>query len=287
MRFRRPNFFALTTVLFMTSPLVFAQTNLTPNADAKKFTSADGKAAIYEISYPVEKSDKPKISSVRIRVEDSKIKAFDLEWSPKPDASKRTDLPVKRKVAENFRRFMEFARETSPSPSLELVTLVSLPGGRFYKVSSAEPLLEKMPANKVSVPQKEELKREWNKYFFGFENGDASLFETKGDPSVVKSSDLLTEIKADTLYGAHNSQALQTFQDHATLIAQAVRAYGTIEKGFAKNKIQFEGFPQNLPVQDFNLPEFIKGGIDEELKSRSSTVATKPPTKNNRNNNKK
>jgi len=275
----KTTFYSFMAVFFFIGAIAFADTKLSPNAEAKKTKSADGKALIYEISYPVVKSETPQISAIRIRVENEKATAFDLEWSPAPDNSKLKGVVTKRTVTSNFRRFMEAVRETSPSSSLELSSFIT-PPGRYYSVKTSEPLLSKLPM-KVSTAEKEELKKEWDGYFFGFENGNADLFKTDGKTTTLKASEALADIKSDSTYGDHNAQALQSLQDQATFIAQALEAYGTKTKGFDKNKIQFDGFPKKLPPQSFELPDFIKGGIEQEVE-KLSTTTTETPKRNNR-----
>jgi len=255
-------FYALLTAFFLNGSLTVAQTKLDPKAEAKKAKSKDGKATIYEISYPTTNSEASQISTLRIRVENGKATAFDLEWTKAHDPKKLKAQVMTRKVTENFRTFSVAVRETG-----RLSSFIS-PPARYYQISTSDDYLSKLPM-KISSAEKEVLKKEWDIYFFGFEEGNANQFTTDGKPKTLKATEAISEINDDGTYSAHNSQAMKAIQDQATAIARAIEANG---KDTGKNEMIFNGFPsKNIPVQAFPLPDSIKEGVEDAANKLGST----------------
>ena len=247
-----------------------AQTNLTFEKDVKKFTSADGKAQIYEFRVAgIEGTKETRVQAIRVRAEAGKITDFDLEWVNKKPIGKTilSELLIDDNLAST-RAALDVAHlNTGKSIKTPLSA-----DTRYFSVQDSQSLLNALPPNLSS--QKNQLEKEWSKFFFGLEAGSESRFKVGKESSTISLNTSLQElVESSVSFSEHNRFALGGLQDAATRIADAGQFYGTHKTGLQKNRLRFSSIDPSLPTsaQKFPYPDFLKKGVEEKIEKIKKT----------------
>ncbi len=246
-----------------------------------KTTTPDGKGFIYEFKVPQDAGREDEFKSLKLRIENGKLTAYQLERKQKENKKLRGNLLIRRDVDLDYSKTEAALQLVSSDRKGQVATSVPA-NSKTFILKDSSTFVSRLEDLKISSVEEDEIRKSWDPYYFGVDSlaESPTLFQQGDRSAKISLQDATNEI-LNASYLDHNRFALSDLQEIARRIADRGEFYGD-ESSIANLKLVFENFGslpdpnnpgQNFPMVDALQKRVVEGVSNDEAPGASREFA--------------